>query len=500
MPVRSKKKSVNLDNRRIYWIGIGLLALFLLTANCSLNSNLAAGLDELQAVSSEQAELQAQPGSPVENGEETLPLAAAPLNLSDQMWAEVSESINKPAPTAPGTSTISLDVRDANLLDVLSLLAYKLDVNIIFLEQPTQITLKTENLSPITTFQLIMQKEGLDYLILGRNYIVGQRDRLYSDFGNRMLLTRYSLFYVSPEAMQSYLSELGVSVQSLTVDPNQQALWLQGTPITLGKARELINTLDVMENAAFAEGGSRKIRMPVATASGARAEEELEALIDLLSILLDGFRDGRTEMGWVTWDHPDPIPHIYMDWENPVIKPYDIKMKITRDFAADYSNQIRYLIAEGSPANIDLVNQMISAIAGTPSSPLSFGVSSEDTDEVENGGDTVQWVPTPSTQQQNTTLPSYKVTLNAVPPEGGSLTGGGSYSEGSYVTVTAAPADGYQFVRWIESGAQLSTGRSYSFYLYGNRTLEAVFIKENGSTADNDKQDQQDNNDQNADE
>jgi hypothetical protein len=194
----------------------------------------------------------------------------------------------------------------------------------------------------------------------------------------------------------------------------------------------------------------------------------------LLSILLDGFRDGRTDMGWVTWDHPDPVPYIYMDWDNPIIKPYDIKMKITRDFAGDYNSQIRYLIAEGSPANIELVNQMISAIAGTPNTPITFGTAAEEA--TDNGdGDTVQWVP--STQQQSVARQSYSVSVSAVPEQGGSLSGSGSFTEGSAVTVTANPASDYEFVRWIENGAELSTASSYTFYIYGNRSLEAVFVK-----------------------
>ena len=482
MPRRKKKNKKSFADRYLIYGGLAMLALFLLTVNCSVNSTFQVDETALNDSASLGSMSTGSVETPGNATGASMPLDAGQLNLSDELWAEVTDSIKAPVSTTPGSSAISLDLRDANLLDVLSLLAYKLDVNVIFLEQPTQITIRTENLSPITTFQLIMQKEGLDYLILGRNYIVGQRDRLYSDFANRMLLTRYSLFYVAPEAMQGYLSELGVPVQSLTVDANQQALWMQGTPMTLGKARELINTLDVMENAAFAEGGARKIRMPVATASGARAEEELEALIDLLSILLDGFRDGRTDMGWVTWDHPDPIPHIYMDWDNPIIKPYDIKMKITRDFASDYSNQIRYLIAEGSPANIDLVSQMIAAIAGTPSSPFSFSPSEEEVAPVDNTTATVQWVPSP--QQQTASLASYTVSVNGVPATGGKLSGGGSYSEGSYVTVTAVPNEGYQFVRWIENGAEYSTSPNYGFYIYANRSLEAVFIAKSELPAD----------------
>jgi hypothetical protein len=184
-------------------------------------------------------------------------------------------------------------------------------------------------------------------------------------------------------------------------------------------------------------------------------------------------------MGWVTWDHPDPVPYIIMDWDKPIIKPYDIKMKITRDFAGDYSNQIRYLIAEGTAANIDLVNQMIQAIAGTPNSPLSFE-QYESADEDDNNGGTVQYVP--ETRQQAVTYSnSYTVTLKAVPPEGGTLNGGGTYSEGSTVTINAVPHDGYEFVRWIDGGSQLSTSKSTTFYIYSSRTIEAVFI----STSEN---------------
>ncbi len=451
MRLRRRKTAGAAIDRRFLFGTVVLMAFFFLTVNCTLCLTDHAVL-KMPAAAFEDS------GS--------AGVVSIPSFIAGDLWADVTDTITTPRPTHTSPTSISLDVRDANLLDVLSLLAYKLDVNIIFLGEPAKISLKTENLSPINTLQIVLQKEGLDYLVVGRNYIVAERGRLYEDFANRMLLTRYSLFYLSASAMEGYISELGVPVQSLTVDSNQQAIWMQGTPIALGKARELINSLDIMENAAFGEGGTRKIRMPVATATGPRAEEELEALIDLLSILLDGFRDGRTEMGWVTWDHPDPIPRIFMEWENPIIKPYDLVMKITRDFANDYSNQIRYLIAEGTPDNIELVNQMIAAIAGTPSSPFSFPGELE-------SNESVQWVPS---TQQSFYLTNYSVTQRAVPVEGGSLSGAGSYSQGSTVTVTAVPAEGYDFVRWIENGLELSTAKSYTFSIYTNRNLEAVFV------------------------
>ena len=472
---------------------IGLLAFVLVTVNCTLDETVKEEYLAANTLAGEEAE-----GSAAVEGELAFSATENDTSvkddtviLSDELWADIGESITTPRTVPSASDRISLDVRDANLLDVLSMLAYKLDMNIIYLEGLDRtITIKTEILSPLTTFQIVLQKEGLDYLVIGRNYIVGERGRLYDDFTNRMFLTRFDLHYVSANAMEGYINELGMPLQSLAVDSNQRALWMQGTPMTLGKARELINTLDVRENAAFGEGGSRKIRMPVATASGRNAEQELNALIELLSILLDGFRDGRTDIGWVTWDHPDPslpIPQIYIDWDNPVIKPYDIKMKVTRDFAFGLDDEVRYLIAEGNPDNIELVRQMISTIAGTPASPLSFGQPEEEENDNNNdnnnnnntennavgGTSSQQWTPTTT---QPVAVRSHIVTVKATPAEGGSVSGGGSINEGSSATVTALPAEGYEFVRWMEGGAELSKSRSYSFPVYLDRNLEAIFV------------------------
>jgi hypothetical protein len=466
---KRRKASLNTLDRRWLFALTGLLAIFLITVNCSLGLNEQDLLKDVSTISGNEVIAQSQ----FDTGQEqaaAVPLSGPPPFIAEDLWADITESITAPKPAHTTPTNISLDVRDADLIDVLSMLAYKLDANIIYLEEPQRITIRTEQLSPLNTMQIVLQKVGFDYLTIGRNYIVGERGRLYDDFANRMLLTRYSLFYVSAEAMESYISQLGVPVQSLTVDANQKAIWMQGTPMTLGKAREIINRLDIMENAAFADGGARKIRMPVAMANGSRAEEELEALIDLLSILLDGFRDGRSDMGWVTWDHPDPVPYIFMDWENPIIKPYDIKMKITRDFANSYSDQIRYLIAEGTPDNIELVNQMIAAIAGTPSAPFSLTEEEEIPAEL---NETVQYIP-PVPQASN--LPSHSVTLNAVPAEGGAISGSGSYTQGSSVTVIAKSNEGYEFVHWVEKGVILSTGTTYTFNIYENRNIEAVFL------------------------
>ncbi len=485
-----RRRNVYSIDRRLLFGAFGLAIILFASVNCSLNiaGTTAAGLPGLTqeksgAGEAAEAALEVPHDLPEQ---EPAPVGDGSVPFTEDMWADVTDTVTTPRPAHGIPSRMSLDVKDADLLDVLSLIAYKLEGNIIFLGEPATITIKTEILSPITTLQTVLQKVGYDYLTLGSNYIVGEREKLHEDFYNRMMLTRFDLYYVSADSMEGYIEELGIDddmVQKLTIDTGQHAIWMQGTPMVLGKAREIINKLDIRENVVLGESGARKIRMPVATASGPQAAEELEALIDLLSILLDGFRDDRTDMGWVTWDHPDPVPSIYMDWESPVIKPYDIKMKITRDIANDHQNQLRYLIAEGTADNIELVNQMIEEIAGTPGTPFTFDeeevIEPEPEPEPEPDPE-----PDPGGSGGGQQIPDaggaasiryYSVELNAVPNEGGKLTGRGTYMQGAGVTVQAAAGEGYEFVRWIEGGSEVSTNPAYTFSIAADRSLEAVF-------------------------
>ncbi len=55
------------------------------------------------------------------------------------------------------------------------------------------------------------------------------------------------------------------------------------------------------------------------------------------------------------------------------------------------------------------------------------------------------------------------VTVTVIADEGGTVSGGGTYTYGEPVTVTATPNPGYRFDLWYESGARLSGDPSYTF-------------------------------------
>lgn len=77
-------------------------------------------------------------------------------------------------------------------------------------------------------------------------------------------------------------------------------------------------------------------------------------------------------------------------------------------------------------------------------------------------------------------IPTYTVTLSIDPAQAdwGSVSGGGRYQDGTSVTVTATPAEGYQFVAWQEGGQNVSTDASYTFTAGADRALVAVFAVE----------------------
>ena len=70
---------------------------------------------------------------------------------------------------------------------------------------------------------------------------------------------------------------------------------------------------------------------------------------------------------------------------------------------------------------------------------------------------------------------SFTITANADPIEGGTIDGGGTFSQGQSCTLTATPATGYEFVNWTENDVEVSSNQSYTFTVTADRDLVAKF-------------------------
>ena len=70
---------------------------------------------------------------------------------------------------------------------------------------------------------------------------------------------------------------------------------------------------------------------------------------------------------------------------------------------------------------------------------------------------------------------SYTITASANPSYGGTVSGGGTYAQGSTCTLHATANSGYSFVKWTQNGTQVSTNPNYSFTVTGNASYVAHF-------------------------
>lgn len=75
----------------------------------------------------------------------------------------------------------------------------------------------------------------------------------------------------------------------------------------------------------------------------------------------------------------------------------------------------------------------------------------------------------------NFTENTYTITVSADPSNGGTATGGGTFTYGQNCTVTATANTGYTFTNWTENGNVVSNNADYAFTVEGNRNLVANF-------------------------
>lgn len=154
-------------------------------------------------------------------------------------------------PLADG-GTVSLDVRDADLRDVLSALALKLNAVIILAtkdDKPVRITFRAEKMSARQALDVIVQSRGLAYVEDGNLLVVGEPETLHKNFFSQMIITRLDTTYVTAQQLRELIDELRIGdVKCLSLDANPNAIWVQGTAQEVAKVWELLVAVDYPEN------------------------------------------------------------------------------------------------------------------------------------------------------------------------------------------------------------------------------------------------------------
>ena len=92
-------------------------------------------------------------------------------------------------------------------------------------------------------------------------------------------------------------------------------------------------------------------------------------------------------------------------------------------------------------------------------------------EETEAPTNTVQTTtPEPEAESPEPVVVQYTLTVTA--GDGGSVTDGGTFDDGTEVTITATPNEGYQFIGWEESA---SVSETLIITLDSNKTYQALF-------------------------
>lgn len=141
-------------------------------------------------------------------------------------------------------------------------------------------------------------------------------------------------------------------------------------------------------------------------------------------------------------------------------------------------NGITWSLDSGStlPSGLKLENDTIS---GTPTAAgtSTFIVKAENT----AGSDSKELTLTISEP-----APIYTISADVDPVGAGTVSGGGKYTAGTSVTLTATNNPGYRFVGWVESGTTVSTNPNYTFVANSNRSLTAQFDRISSGGGDSD--------------
>ena len=79
---------------------------------------------------------------------------------------------------------------------------------------------------------------------------------------------------------------------------------------------------------------------------------------------------------------------------------------------------------------------------------------------------------------------SYTITVAANPTSGGTVTGGGTFSQGAICSLTATANAGYAFSHWTKNGTVLPYGGSFSFAVTESASYVAYFTTTGGSAGE----------------
>lgn len=151
-------------------------------------------------------------------------------------------------PVMAAEENISIDMRNADVRDILSAIAVNLDKNIIFTGQTSRVSVNIQDVDPNTALEYVLNIMSFEYIEDDNYLIVGHGDALSNDFYNNISLTKFTLKYLKAHVISEQIDILGIPVKKLVLESNPNIIWIQGLPREINKIKEIISKLDSAEN------------------------------------------------------------------------------------------------------------------------------------------------------------------------------------------------------------------------------------------------------------
>jgi len=178
--------------------------------------------------------------------------AAAATMASHEGGAHRAAMAPPPPPgmgMASGPRTVNLDVKNADILDVLKLLASESGQNIVATQNVKgTVTLSLHDVPLGTALDLIVRTNGLDYRKMGNIFVVGTGDDLNREFGSAgqqsTQTVAFPIKYATPNDLGKQLAGV-IPANSFTIDPRTDTVIVSGTPEIIQSARNFLALTDV---------------------------------------------------------------------------------------------------------------------------------------------------------------------------------------------------------------------------------------------------------------
>lgn len=182
------------------------------------------------------------------------------------------------------SSRLSLNLVDANVKDALSAIARNAGYTIIFVgDATTTLTVNLEQMSALKAIDYVTRLAGLSYLKDGNTLMVGTTAELNEKFVDKVVMTKFTLKYITVGVLQTQASALGLSnVQYVSTETDDSTVFVSACPKELAKIQELIRLIDVSSNinagAALVAANFKEINLNYITA------EEFSSLLSSLGL------------------------------------------------------------------------------------------------------------------------------------------------------------------------------------------------------------------------